>query len=131
MVREVIGELFGPVADLAIEEAVLPRGSEPAHDAEEVIAALQRVSADERAEAFRINAKQVPALPRQPLRLRKSPSPRLAGQCKCGAGDPCPVCNAVEPPLMPDHFVRGEEAELYAEYLSLIDAMNRLSRKRP
>jgi len=130
MVREVIGELFGPVADLAIEEAVLPRGSEPAHDAEEVIAALQRVSADERAEAFRINAKQVPALPRQPLRLRKSPSPRLAGRMQMRRRRSLPSVQRSRTAPHARH-VRGEKAELYAEYLSLIDAMNRLSRKRP
>ena len=43
MVREAIGELFGPIAALESEEAVLLRGPEPHHDAEAIIAALQRV----------------------------------------------------------------------------------------
>lgn len=43
MVREAIGELFGPVASLESPEAVLLRGPEPHHDAEVIIAALQRV----------------------------------------------------------------------------------------
>lgn len=39
--------------------------------------------------------------------------PRLAwpGECSCGAGDPCPVCNVAEPPVMPEGFVRDEEAD--------------------
>jgi len=59
--------------------------------------------------------------------------PRLSwpAECNCGAGDPCPVCNMAEPPVMPDNFVRDEEAELDAEYQSLIDAMNRLAKKGP
>lgn len=44
MVREAIEELFGPMADLESEEAVLLRGPEPHHDAEAIIAALQRVN---------------------------------------------------------------------------------------
>lgn len=43
MVREAVGELFGPVANLESEEAVLLRGPAPHHDAEAIIAALQRV----------------------------------------------------------------------------------------
>lgn len=43
MVRDAIEELFGPVASLESEEAVLLRGPEPHHDAEAIIAALQRV----------------------------------------------------------------------------------------
>ncbi|TIW05739.1 MAG: hypothetical protein E5V74_01755 [Mesorhizobium sp.] len=43
MVREAIEELFGPMADMESEEAVLLRGPEPHHDAEAIIAALQRV----------------------------------------------------------------------------------------
>lgn len=45
MVREAIGELFGPLANLESEEAVLLRGPEPHHDAEALIAALQNVAA--------------------------------------------------------------------------------------
>ena len=39
--------------------------------------------------------------------------PRLAwpSECECGAGDPCPICNAAEPPAMRDEFVRDEEAD--------------------
>lgn len=44
MVREAVGELFGPMADLESEDAVLLRGPEPHHDAEALIAALQRTS---------------------------------------------------------------------------------------
>ncbi|RWE37422.1 hypothetical protein [Mesorhizobium sp.] len=43
MVREAIEELFGPAANIESEEAVLLRGPEPHHDAEAIIAALQRV----------------------------------------------------------------------------------------
>lgn len=43
MIRDAIGELFGPLANLESEEAVLLRGPEPHHDAEAIIAALQRV----------------------------------------------------------------------------------------
>lgn len=45
MVRDAIGELFGPTASLESEEAVLLRGPEPQHDAEAIIEALQRVHA--------------------------------------------------------------------------------------
>lgn len=45
MVRDAIEELFGPVASLESEDAVLLRGPEPHHDAEAIIAALQRVKA--------------------------------------------------------------------------------------
>lgn len=44
MVREAIGELFGPVASLDSEEGVLHRGPEPHHEAEAVIEALKRVA---------------------------------------------------------------------------------------
>lgn len=43
MVRDAIEELFGPVASLESEEAVLLRGPMPHHAAEAIIAALQRV----------------------------------------------------------------------------------------
>ena len=43
MIREAIGELFGPMASLESEDAVLLRGPEPTHEAEAVIAALTRV----------------------------------------------------------------------------------------
>lgn len=43
MIRESIGELFGPTASIESEEAVLLRGPEPYHDAEAIIAALQRI----------------------------------------------------------------------------------------
>lgn len=43
MVRDTIGELFGPAANLESEEAVLLRGPEPHHDAEAIIAALQNI----------------------------------------------------------------------------------------
>ena len=43
MVREAVEELFGPVASLESEDAVLLRGPEPCHDAEAIIAALQRI----------------------------------------------------------------------------------------
>lgn len=45
MIRDAIGELFGPIASLESEEAVLLRGPEAAHEAEAIIEALQRVSA--------------------------------------------------------------------------------------
>ncbi|MBZ9815055.1 hypothetical protein [Mesorhizobium sp. CA7] len=45
MIREAIGELFGPVADLESEDTVLLRGPEPHHQAEAIIAALQKVAA--------------------------------------------------------------------------------------
>ncbi|RUX02653.1 hypothetical protein EOA30_17660 [Mesorhizobium sp. M8A.F.Ca.ET.059.01.1.1] len=44
MIREAIEELFGPVANLESEDAVLLRGPEPHHDAEAIIAAFQRVA---------------------------------------------------------------------------------------
>lgn len=44
MVRDAIEELFGPAADLESEDAVLLRGPEPKHQAEALIAALQRVA---------------------------------------------------------------------------------------
>jgi hypothetical protein len=39
--------------------------------------------------------------------------PRLAwpSECECGAGDPCPVCNPVGMPAMPENFVRDEDAD--------------------
>ncbi len=43
MIRDAVGELFGPVSDLESEEAVLLRGPEPHHEAEAIIAGLQRV----------------------------------------------------------------------------------------
>ena len=43
MIRDAIGELFGPLANLESEEAVLLRGPLPEHDAEAIIAALQNV----------------------------------------------------------------------------------------
>lgn len=45
MVRDAIGEMFGPLASLESEEAVLLRGPEPHHDAEAIIAALARLRA--------------------------------------------------------------------------------------
>lgn len=45
MIRDAIEELFGVVASLESADAVLLRGPEPHHDAEAVIAALQRVKA--------------------------------------------------------------------------------------
>jgi len=43
MIREAVGELFGPVANLESEEAVLRRGPEPWNDAEAIIDALRNV----------------------------------------------------------------------------------------
>lgn len=43
MVRDAIEELFGPLASLESEEAVLLRGPTPADDADAIIEALQRV----------------------------------------------------------------------------------------
>lgn len=43
MIRDAIGEMFGPAANLESEEAVLLRGPEPHHDAEAIIAALQTI----------------------------------------------------------------------------------------
>lgn len=43
MIREAIGELFGPLASLESEEAVLLRGPSLTDDAEAIIEALQRV----------------------------------------------------------------------------------------
>lgn len=45
MVREAIGELFGPASSIESEDATLLRGPEPHHEAEAQIAALQRISA--------------------------------------------------------------------------------------
>lgn len=45
MVREAIEALFGPIASLESDDAVLLRGPEPHHTAEAFIAALQRVAA--------------------------------------------------------------------------------------
>ncbi|WP_445157604.1 hypothetical protein [Halomonas sp. E14] len=44
MVRDAIGELFGPTASIESDEAVLLRGPEYHHEAEAQIAALKRVS---------------------------------------------------------------------------------------
>ncbi|WMT88234.1 hypothetical protein NO932_06395 [Pelagibacterium sp. 26DY04] len=44
MIRDAVGELFGPVSDLESEEAVLLRGPEPHHEAEAIIAGMQRVA---------------------------------------------------------------------------------------
>lgn len=44
MVRDAIGELFGPVASIESEEAVLLRGPEYHHEAEAIIDALKRVA---------------------------------------------------------------------------------------
>ncbi len=43
MVREAIGEIFGPIASIESEDATLLRGPEPHHEAEAQIAALQRI----------------------------------------------------------------------------------------
>lgn len=43
MIRDAVEEIFGPSANLESAEAVLLRGPEPHHDAEAVIAGLQRV----------------------------------------------------------------------------------------
>lgn len=43
MIREAVGEIFGPVASMESEDATLLRGPEPHHDAEGIIEALQRV----------------------------------------------------------------------------------------
>lgn len=58
------------------------------------------------------------------------PSLAWPSECRCGAGNPCPICNIAEPIALPDDFVVDEEA-LDAEYQSLIDAMSRLPRKKP
>ncbi|MCY0148330.1 hypothetical protein OEG84_11560 [Hoeflea sp. G2-23] len=44
MIHAMIGELFGPVASIESEEAVLLRGPEAKHTGEAILAALQRVS---------------------------------------------------------------------------------------
>lgn len=45
MIREAIEEIFGPVANLESLDATLEqRGPEPTHQAEAIIAALQRVA---------------------------------------------------------------------------------------
>lgn len=44
MIRDAVEELFGPAASLESPDAVLLRGPEPHHEAEAVIAALQRVA---------------------------------------------------------------------------------------
>ena len=49
MVREAIGELFGPLASIESDEAVLRRGPEPKHEAEAQIAALRRVAQEREA----------------------------------------------------------------------------------
>lgn len=44
LIREAIGDLFGPAASLCSEEAVLQLyGPEPVHEAEAVIASLYRL----------------------------------------------------------------------------------------
>lgn len=43
MIRDAIGELFGPEASLESEEAVLLRGPRPTDEAEAIIEALQRI----------------------------------------------------------------------------------------
>lgn len=43
MVKDAIGELFGPIASIESDDAELLRGPEPHHRAEAIIAALQRV----------------------------------------------------------------------------------------
>jgi hypothetical protein len=43
MVRDAVEQLFGPVASLPSEEGVLRRGPEYHHDADAIIAGLQRV----------------------------------------------------------------------------------------
>lgn len=43
MIRDAIGEMFGPVASLESEDATLLRGPEPHCEAEAIIAGLQRV----------------------------------------------------------------------------------------
>lgn len=46
LIREAIGDMFGPVADLCSEEAVLQLyGPEPIHEVEAILAALDRVKA--------------------------------------------------------------------------------------
>ncbi|MGX7874418.1 hypothetical protein ACVDG5_018150 [Mesorhizobium sp. ORM6] len=45
MIREAVGEIFGPIANLESEDAVLLRGPEPHYEAEAIIAALQNVAA--------------------------------------------------------------------------------------
>lgn len=45
MIEDAIGELFGPVASLESGDAVLFRGPEFHHQAEAIIAGLQRVAA--------------------------------------------------------------------------------------
>ncbi len=43
MIRDAVEDLFGPVADLESEEAVLRRGPEPTDEAEAIVEALLRV----------------------------------------------------------------------------------------
>lgn len=43
MIREAVETIFGPIANMESEEAVLLRGPEPYHTAEAVIAALQNI----------------------------------------------------------------------------------------
>lgn len=43
MVRAMIGEMFGPIANIESEEATLLRGPEPRHDGEAILAALQNI----------------------------------------------------------------------------------------
>lgn len=45
MIREAVEELFGPLANMESEEAVLLRGPEPVHEAEAIVEALHRVRA--------------------------------------------------------------------------------------
>ena len=43
MIRAMIGEMFGPIANLESEEATLLRGPESKHDGEAILAALSRI----------------------------------------------------------------------------------------
>ncbi|MGB6084991.1 hypothetical protein, partial [Parvibaculum sp.] len=45
MIRAMIGEMFGPIANIESEEATLLRGPEAKHDGEAILEALQRVHA--------------------------------------------------------------------------------------
>lgn len=44
MVRAMIGEMFGPIANLESAEATLYRGPEPKHDGEAILTALQNIA---------------------------------------------------------------------------------------
>ena len=75
----------------------------------------------------------MPVIHVRSARARASSAKNLAwpDECECGAGDPCPVRNIADPPVMPEGFVRDEDVEIgeAVDAEAMSDALERFAKR--